>query len=61
MPAGFFIPVFTGTSRALRRMAHLLGAETVGHLWIGLSAQKPHHPLSTKVRERARRIGRKLA
>jgi multimeric flavodoxin WrbA len=61
MPAGFFIPLLTGTSRALRVMAQLLGAKPVGTLWIGLSAHKPHHPLPERTLKRARRIGWKLA
>ncbi|MGA2674340.1 MAG: flavodoxin family protein [Terracidiphilus sp.] len=58
---GFLIPWVTGTGYALRTTAKMLGARPVGSLWIGLSAMEPHHPLSTGDRERARRIGMKLA
>lgn len=58
---GFFIPLLTGASRALRVTAKILGAKTVGSLWIGFAAGEPHHALSNKVRERARRMGWKLA
>lgn len=60
MPA-VFIPVFTGVGRTLRLTAKLLGARPVGHLWIGLSAMEPRHTISARARERARRIGWKLA
>jgi multimeric flavodoxin WrbA len=59
--AGFLIPLATGTARALRVTATMLGARTVGSLWIGLAAGEPHHALSARVRERARHIGWKLA
>jgi len=58
---GFLIPLLTGTGNALRTAAKLLGAKPVGKLWIGLSAQEPDHQLSAKERERARRMGWKLA
>jgi multimeric flavodoxin WrbA len=58
---GFLIPIATGTCRALRATAKLLGAKPVGRLWIGLSAQEPDQSLSAKNRERARRIGWRLA
>jgi multimeric flavodoxin WrbA len=58
---GFFIPVATGAARALRSTAGALGAKTVGHLWIGLVGAKPHYELSPRERERARRLGWKLA
>jgi multimeric flavodoxin WrbA len=57
---GFLIPLLTGTRYALRTTAKMLGANPVGSLWIGLAAGEPHHPLSKRDRERARRIGRKL-
>ena len=34
---GFLIPVATGTRRALRTAAKILGAKPVASLWIGLS------------------------
>jgi multimeric flavodoxin WrbA len=58
---GFLIPVFTGVRGTLRLTAKLLGAKPVGTLFIGLSAMEPKHPLSARARERARRIGWKLA
>jgi multimeric flavodoxin WrbA len=58
---GFFIPFATGAPRALRMAATLLGAETIGKLWIGLSAQEEHQKLSKQTRLRARQLGAKLA
>jgi FMN-dependent NADH-azoreductase len=58
---GFLIPLLTGTANALRMTAKMFGAKPVGRLWIGLSAQEPDHPLSAKDRQRARRMGWKLA
>ncbi len=58
---GFLIPIFTGVSGTLHRAAQMLGAKTVGSMWIGLSAMEPLHPLSARTRERARRLGWKLA
>jgi NAD(P)H-dependent FMN reductase len=57
---GFLIPLLTGTSRALRMTARMLGAKPVGSLWLGFSAQELDHQLSAKDRERARRMGMKL-
>lgn len=61
MPLGFLIPLLTGTAWALRRMAELLGAHTVAHLWIGGAALQPHIPLSEKHLQQARQIGLRLA
>lgn len=58
---GFLIPVATGAARALRLAAKMLGAKPVGKLWIGLAAGEPHPSLSKRTRERARRLGWKLA
>jgi multimeric flavodoxin WrbA len=58
---GFLIPLATGAPRALRLMAKSLGAKPVGNLWIGLVSQEPHPPFTTRNRERARRLGWKLA
>jgi len=58
---GILIPLATGAARALRITAEMLGAKTVGRLWIGLAAHKPHQQLSPHIREKARRLGRKLA
>ncbi len=57
---GFCIPLFTGAARALRVTAKMLGAETVGKLWIGLAAQQPHQQLSARTLAHARRIGLRL-
>lgn len=58
---GFMIPLFTGTRYALRTTAQMLGAKPLGDLWIGLSANEPHHALTARQRERARRLGWNLA
>jgi putative NADPH-quinone reductase len=58
---GFLIPLATGAPRALRTAAGLLGAKTVGKLWIGLSAHEEHQKLSAHTRMRARQLGAKLA
>jgi NAD(P)H-dependent FMN reductase len=57
---GLFIPLATGAPRALLLTAKLLGAKEAGSLWIGLAAHEPRQRLSSRVRERARRLGRKL-
>ena len=54
---GFCIPLFTGTAKALRVTARMLGAKTVGKLWIGLRAQQPQQVLSARTLAHARRIG----
>ena len=54
---GFCIPLLTGAARALRVTAQMLGAKTVGKLWIGLAAQQPHQALSASTLARARRLG----
>jgi len=58
---GFLIPILTGTHHALRTAARLLGARPVGRLWIGLASGEPHPVLTPRARERARRLGWKLA
>ena len=57
---GFLIPFATGSPRALRTAAALLGAKTVGKLWIGFSAHEEHQKLRPHTRLRARRLGAKL-
>jgi hypothetical protein len=57
---GFAIPLFTGTRKALRTTAKVLGAKPVASLWIGLSANEPHRQLSPRTLARARRIGLRL-
>jgi len=58
---GFLIPLFTGAASTLRVAAKMLGARLVGSMWIGLSAMEQNHQISARTRERARRIGWKLA
>jgi len=60
MPA-IFIPFATGAARALRLTAKVLGARTVGNMWIGLVAYEPHYALSKSALKRAQRLGWKLA
>ena len=57
---GIMIPLFTGTRKALRTTAKILGAKPVASLWIGLSAGEPHPRLSARTLARARRIGERL-
>jgi multimeric flavodoxin WrbA len=57
---GFMIPLFSGTRKALRLTAKILGARPVASLWIGLSAMEPDHQPSARLLARARRIGMKL-
>ena len=54
---GFLIPLATGTSKALRSTAKILGAKTVASLWIGLAAGKPDQKPGPRTLARARRIG----
>lgn len=58
---GFAIPLATGAPRALRTAAQLLGAKTVGKMWIGLAARRPEAALSARARDRAERLGAVLA
>jgi putative NADPH-quinone reductase len=58
---GFLIPVATGAARALRLTAGILGAKAAGEMWLGLVARKPQYELTERQRERARRLGWKLA
>jgi multimeric flavodoxin WrbA len=58
---GFLIPFATGAARALRLSARILGAKTVGSLWIGLASQEPQPRLSARILNRARHLGMKLA
>ncbi len=60
MPAPMML-LFTGVSTALRMTATMLGARTVGKLWLGLVAGKPRYVLSKGALQRARRMGMKLA
>lgn len=57
---GFLIPLATGAPRALKITASMLGAKTVGALWVGLMATQPQSRLGTGTVERARRLGARL-
>lgn len=58
---GPMLPVFTGAPRALRNTAKVMGARTVGRLWIGLAASQQDWRPSERVLAKARRMGRRLA
>lgn len=58
---GPLIPLVTATAQTLRVTARMLGARPIGRLWIGLAAYEPHPQLSPRNREKARRLGWKLA
>ena len=58
---GFLIPLTTGAAKALRVTANMIGAKPVGHLWIGMATTDPHHALTPRTLNRARRMGIKLA
>ncbi len=45
----------------MKTAARLLGARTVGVLWLGLAATEPEQALSPRVRRKARRLGKRLA
>ena len=48
-------------TKRLKSAATMLGAETVGTLFIGLAAQQQHQELSKKTINKAHKLGRKLA
>lgn len=58
---GFLVPMVTGVGYALRTTAGMLGAKPVGSLYVGQVAKEQHYALPARVRERARRIGMRLA
>jgi multimeric flavodoxin WrbA len=58
---GLLIPLATGAPRALRLTARMLGARTVGSLWVGLASGEAHPALAMRTLGRARRLGMKLA
>ncbi len=58
---GFLIPLFTGAAKALRVTANMIGAKPVASLWIGMATPDPHHALTPRTLDRARRMGMKLA
>ncbi len=58
---GFLIPLATGTMRALKNAAAMLGARPVGRMCIGLVSEIPHPELSMRTLDRARSLGARLA
>lgn len=58
---GFLIPLATGAARALRITAAMMGARTIGRIWIGFTATAPSKPLSAYTLKRARRLGLRLS
>lgn len=57
---GVFLPFATGAPRALKTASKVLGARPIGSLWIGTSANEPHHALSSKAIAKAERLGGNL-
>lgn len=56
-----FLAKFTGdVTRALKSAAGMLGARTIGILFVGLAARQQHQELSARVRKKARFFGKKL-
>ena len=55
--ARFMTPV----GKLLKQAAGLLGAKTVGALFIGLAARQEDHLPSKRIRKKARLLGKKLA
>lgn len=51
----------TGMVGLLKSCAGVLGAKTVGVLWIGLAAASPQQDLAPRIQKKARRLGKKLA
>ena len=60
MPASW-IPWMTGAPRALKIAARVLGARTVGRIWIGQVPAEEHPRLQLRYRRRAVELGTKLA
>jgi NAD(P)H-dependent FMN reductase len=57
-----FLADFTGDiMRRLKTAAGMLGARTIGTLFIGLAAQQQHQEISRRTRKKARLLGQKLA
>ncbi len=52
-----FARIFSGSLRALKRTADVLGARPVANLCIGLAAMHPNQQLSKSAKRRARSIG----
>ena len=45
----------------LKSVAGLLGAKPIGVLWVGLAAGEHNADIGQRARQKARRLGRKLA
>ncbi len=58
---GIMIRLTTGTPKALKTLANMLGAKPIATLCVGLIACQAKPTLSNKVRNKARQAGRKLA
>jgi multimeric flavodoxin WrbA len=58
---GFLLPLATGAPRSLRAAARLMGATTVGSLWIGGQGGLEHPHLSRRAAARAKLLGQRLA
>ena len=52
--------LMTGTTRLLKKAAGLMGARTVGVLFIGLSSQEEKQQLPKRIRAKAKYLGKKL-
>jgi hypothetical protein len=59
LPA-IFIPVATGAPRALKLAAKMVGAKSVGKLWIGGAGTQSQERLRPSVRSKALKLGRRL-
>lgn len=57
----FLARLTTGMVGLLKKSAELLGARTIGVLFVGLAAQRPGQELGERTRKEARRLGKMLA
>lgn len=57
---GFLARLFTPLVGLLKKAATVLGARTIGVLFIGLAAMEAKHDLSPRIRAKARRLGQRL-
>jgi len=58
---GFLARLTGDVTKRLKSAATMLGAETVGTLFIGLAAQQKHQELSKRTIHKAHKLGHKLA
>ncbi len=56
----FLARLFSSIIGSMKNAAGLLGAKTIGVLFIGLAAGKPHPDIGARARKKARRLGQKL-